>query len=276
MTAKPTAVVVPLVIWILDYWLIKEPLRRTARSLIGWVLLAFPIIVLTKLDQPNAMIDFVPSLFGRLIVAGDALSFYLYKLIFPLSLAPDYGRSPAFLLEQGWAYLTGILPFVAVTILLLKKTKPWLLASVGLFFAGLLSVSGLIPFNFQNISTVTDRYVYFSMSGLALGVGYVVSFYRRQYTILVCVLILTLLGLRTFLQMPHWKNANSLWNHALLVNPNSWLAHINLANVLAEKNELDKAKSHYYEALRLKPNYAEAHNNLSYCQVLWMSHAHPS
>ncbi len=40
-------------------------------------------------------------------------------------------------------------------------------------------------------------------------------------------------------------------------------AHYNLANALAQNEELDQAVAHYRSALELQPNYADAHNNLA-------------
>jgi len=38
--------------------------------------------------------------------------------------------------------------------------------------------------------------------------------------------------------------------------------HYSLGNALAEKGQYDAAIAEYREAIRLKPHYAEAHNNL--------------
>src|SRR2546429_5289362 len=64
------------------------PLSRSVFAVIG------------KLVQPPVMAD-LPPLFMRPLVATDALAFYLFKLIFPLHLAPDYGRTPRVAIAHG-------------------------------------------------------------------------------------------------------------------------------------------------------------------------------
>jgi tetratricopeptide (TPR) repeat protein len=46
------------------------------------------------------------------------------------------------------------------------------------------------------------------------------------------------------------------------MNPNDAEAHNNLGNALASQGIFKKAISHYSETLRIKPDYAEARENL--------------
>jgi tetratricopeptide (TPR) repeat protein len=43
---------------------------------------------------------------------------------------------------------------------------------------------------------------------------------------------------------------------------NNWLCNYNLGTALDKKGRTDDAVKHYLEALRISPDYAEAHNNL--------------
>ena len=51
-------------------------------------------------------------LIDRPIVALDALGFYLIKVVFPIRLVPDYGRTPQWLLEHPAAALTIVAPAI--------------------------------------------------------------------------------------------------------------------------------------------------------------------
>lgn len=263
LLAKPTAVVVPFVAWALNHWALRRSARQSTVALASWLAVAVPIMLLTKSVQPDEDIEFITPLWARPLVAGDAVAFYLYKLMVPLWLGPDYGRSPASLLREGWIYFTWIVPAgLGVFVWLWRKRMPWLVASAGVFVVSILPVSGLIPFGFQDISTVADRYLYLSMLGPALALAYFLSQNWGRVVAAACVLILGLLGIVSALQALHWRDNISLFSHALKINSNSWLAHFNVGVGLARQGKTGDAIGHLREALRIKPDYADAHYTL--------------
>jgi hypothetical protein len=76
-------------------------------------------------------------LWARPLIAGDALAFYVYKLVFPVSLAMDYGRRPVAVLQEGWAYWTWWAPVtIGIAILAVRKQYPWLVCASLLFVIG--------------------------------------------------------------------------------------------------------------------------------------------
>lgn len=263
MLAKPGAVALPVVVWVLDYWALRRSLWQCTSAAGPWLVLASPIVVVNKLVQPDSVIDFITPLWARPLVAGDALAFYLYKLVWPLWLGPDYGRSPEWLLQQSWAYFTWVVPLGALIFFWLRRGRePWLVASAGVFVAAILPVSGLVPFVFQSVSTVGDRYLYLSLLGPALCLTWFLSEYRERRVWLLCFLVLALLGIRSVSQVRNWEDEMTLYRHALIVNPNSSLAHYNLGNALAERGLVAEAIAQYRESARITPNYPDARNNL--------------
>ncbi len=263
LLSKPAAVVVPIMAWILDTLYLRRPLRESSVALAGWVAVALPFVVLTKWLQPDADVGFTAPLWARPLVAADAVTFYLYKLFFPLWLGPDYGRSPEMVMRQGWIYFGWIIPAgLAVLIWFWTKRRPLLLVSLALFVAGILPVSGLVPFGFQKISTVADRYLYLSMLGPALAVAWFLSERRGKMIAAICVLVLGLLGIRSALQIRYWQDSTTLFQHALEINPDSWVSHFNLGLALDRKGMHEEAMARYSQALRINPDYSMAHNNI--------------
>src|SRR5207249_232749 len=112
MLSKPSAMVTPVVAGAVDWMLLRRPVRRVLVSLSPWLVLSAACMVWTKLAQPATFVASVPW-WARPLVAGDALAFYLYKLVWPLWLCVDYGRDPAAAIGQGWAYWTWLLPAAA-------------------------------------------------------------------------------------------------------------------------------------------------------------------
>ena len=263
LLAKPTAVCVPLMVWVLDRWVLGRSLRQVGVSLAGWFTAAVVFIIITRFAQPDVATKFVTPLWARPLVAGDGLAFYLYKLAFPFWLAPDYGRSPARVLGQTWIYFTWMVPVgLGVVFWLWRKRWPLLLASLGVFIVGVLPVSGLIPFDFQRVSTVADRYLYLSMLGPAMAAASVLARQRRIFVAVSFALVLGLLGVASASQTQYWRDATTLFGYTLTVNSKSPLAHNNLGNALVLRGELEAAIGHYRQALATDPAYALGHNNL--------------
>jgi protein O-mannosyl-transferase len=59
-----------------------------------------------------------------------------------------------------------------------------------------------------------------------------------------------------------YESEEAFWADTLATNPDSWMAHNDLGNVLLRKGQLIDAINHYQKALELYPNDAKAHNNL--------------
>jgi len=266
MFAKSSAVVVLIIAWILDYGIMNRTMRQSILSLRIWIVLVLPTIIFTKLLQPDRLINYVTPLLKRPLIMGDALTFYLYKLFIPISLGGNYGRSPVFVLQHKWIYFMWLIPFsLAVFLWLLRKRKPWLIASYGIFIAGILPVSGLIPFYFQEFSTVADRYFYLSMLGPALALSFFLAHnykINKKIILIVTISILSFLGIRSSFQTRCWSNSFSLFTHFLKINPNSWFVHDALGCILGMQGKLNKSIEHFYKALELQPNYVKALINL--------------
>jgi Flp pilus assembly protein TadD len=306
LLTKPTAVVVPLLAWVLATFAFRgkyspSEFPRMHLCLLLWVIASVPFILLTKLSQATA-VSFVAPFWTRPLIAGDAVTFYLYKLFLPRDLGIDYGRSPEAVLGHGWILVTGLAPYgLAASLWLFRRRFLWVTTTVMIFIVSLLPVLGLVPFAFQDHSTVADRYLYLSMLGSAFGLAWLLRSHgigtKRKTMVVVCILFLSGLAIRSMYQVQHWRSNTTLFKHALEVNPHSSLSlnnlgltlvkhgktedaiahfrealHIrpdyphalnNLGNALFRQGKTDEAIAHYQRALRIKPDYAKAHNNLA-------------
>ena len=59
----------------------------------------------------------------------------------------------------------------------------------------------------------------------------------------------------------------TLFNHTIEVTEGNFVAHYILAGVFQDQGQFNKAVEHYEESLRIKPNQADAHNNLGVALV---------
>jgi tetratricopeptide (TPR) repeat protein len=64
-------------------------------------------------------------------------------------------------------------------------------------------------------------------------------------------------------QVDHWRNTLALFEHATAVTSDNYYAHNAIAGVHLEAARLDIAETHYREALRTAPGWAEPHLGLA-------------
>ena len=74
--------------------------------------------------------------------------------------------------------------------------------------------------------------------------------------------VVCLLGALTWRQCGIYRDARTLYAVTLEGNPQCWLAHHNLGNMLFEEGKVDEAIVHYRAALRRNPNQADIYFNL--------------
>jgi tetratricopeptide (TPR) repeat protein len=121
-----------------------------------------------------------------------------------------------------------------------------------------LPLLGFLPFEFQCLSTTADHYLYLPMLGVAVAVAWFVLKYPGRWTTGISLLILVTLAVRSFFQESSWKDARSLLDHALTVNPHSVIAFDGLgfltsrdAHRLGAAGQLDAARKLFDESIRL-------------------------
>ncbi len=262
LLAKPTAVVAPALLVIVNRGLYRRGWRDSVRGLVPWVVAATGCVLLAAHVQPAAeRLRYVAPVWLRPVLALDALGFYLGKILLPLHLVPDYGRTSQALAASGalaWTWMpAAVLLAVAWS---LRRRLRWLAVAVALFVAALLPVLGLVPFDFQYYSNVADHYLYLAMLGPALGLAFA---YERipGRRVLVPAALAVLLAL-SVAQASRWKDDATLYAHTLAVNPRSLVAHNNLGQALEERGEYEAALAHYRAALDADPGDANVLNNV--------------
>jgi len=270
MLAKPTAMVLPLVVIVLDRVILGRPMRDVLRAMWPWLVLAVPCAIATKMFQPAQHAqDVAAPLWARPLIAADALAFYLYKLVWPAKLTFDYGRTPAYVRESGMIAWTWVVPAIVVA----GAWWAWrrggrggraVAAGLAVMVIVLAPVLGLVRFDFQVYSTVADHYLYLAMLGPALIVAWLVSRRPTAPVLVIAGCLVAILGVRSFAQTKHWHDSRALFTHGLEVNPRSFASYSHLASMANEANRPDEAIALIRRALDIRPDaarhsiYAEA------------------
>lgn len=268
MAAKPAGVVLPVVAGLLAWTAFRWPWRQMALAFVPWLVAGAVWVVLTSSAQWAADLakDLVP-VWMRPLVAADALSFYLVHTVVPAGLSADYGRSPDVARAAGWLWWTWLAPAVLAGVLF--AVRPWrvFLLPLGVFAAALLPTLGLVPFNFQVVSTVADRYAYFALLGPALALSMIVVRAGRTAVTAAAAVAVVALALLSTQRLPLWSEDLRLFAAVLEVNPRSWKAMHNYASALDDRGRSAEAEPLLRKVIALRPDSAEAHNDLAV--ILW-------
>ena len=81
---------------------------------------------------------------------------------------------------------------------------------------------------------------------------------------LITSVILGGLMAATWIQLGYWKNSTTLFERALEVTENNYVAHNNLGHRLMELGETTEAIRHYKRALESNSQFETAHLNLGF------------
>jgi protein O-mannosyl-transferase len=260
--------------------------KRDVLPLLPWFAIAIPIGLFTSWVERHYIgaegSAFALTALQRVLLAGNAIAFYLAKLVWPTDLAfiyPRWAIDPT----VAWWYVApvGLITLAAGAIAFARRNRGPL-AALLLFIGTLFPVLGFVnvyPFVF---SYVANHFAYLaSIPVIALFAATFSSLSERRArnfdrdlnsdkstflksgVAVFQVFSVCLLTLLTWREAQAYRNATTLYRTMLDRNPNAWLAHYNLA-VLEEKDPqlLSDAIAHYEAALRLSPNHWAAHNNL--------------
>jgi len=292
LMAKPVAVTLPFVLLLFDFW----PYARIGAStsacavrlgrVVGeklpfFALTALSIGITLVVQAEGGAMDglFVPF---SARVANGLVSYaaYLASTCWPMDLAVFYPWSPELREPEMYGALWQQPRVVAATGLLLalsaiawreRVRRPWLGVGWCFFVGTLVPMIGLVKVGNQ---AMADRYTYVPSMGLAMIVaaalaGIVRPPIRRGIVAsgLVCA---ALLGVATHRQVATWRDAESLYRHALEATRDNHLAHFNLGTLLLKQDptRLEEARSLLEAAYALVPEHAGVRLNLG--AALWL------
>ena len=189
---------------------------------------------------------------------------YIGKMIYPHSLAafyPHQGTTPLWEIS-----LAAIFVLIATLLIIRWAARMPYLAMGWLWYLGtLVPVIGIIQVGMQSMA---DRYTYIPMIGVFVATTWAVTdiarnWRYRQYILAAGAgIVLSALMFSTWTQVKYWQNSITLFEHAIQVTDNNYLAHNNLGFALSNARKREEATAHYKEAIRSKPRYENAYFNL--------------
>jgi len=281
---KATAVTLPFVLLLLDYWP-ADRLRRASpagapRWRTGLWLLAEkgPLLAMSALASlvTLSVQGSAGAIHGERFdlserVANALLSYaiYLRKALWPADLSFFYPHTETPLLSApvaGAALLLVCLSAACVTLALRSRRFAPLLVGWLWYLGTLVPMIGLVQVGAQSMA---DRYTYLPLVGLAIAVAWgareaAASLGARAGSVLAVagVAVLGLCAAGTAVQAGYWRDSEQLFARAIELDPDNAIAQYEMARFLNSRQRYEEAERHAREALRRVPGWSDAYLNL--------------
>jgi len=204
--------------------------------------------------------DFLTPL-DRVCIAGRAFWFYLGKLLCPVRLTfiyPHWNVDPA---QRLWWIL---FPVLAIAFLvscwgLRNRVGRGPLTAMLFFAVTLAPALGFVNVFPMRFSYVADHFQYFACIGpivllVAMGMRIATS---DRYVSGVLLVVIAGLGVLSNVRSRVYLDRRTLWSDTLAKNPDSPMAHNNLAVELMHAGDLDAAEAQFREAARLRTDASD-------------------
>ncbi len=259
--SKPTAVVLPVILLAIDFYSRKVKFDVRLGS-VSWFFVPAISSAMVMIYIQTALAVESP-LWARPLIALDAIAFYIYKVLLPIQVQPDYGRSPMNIIQSGQIYWTWIFSLGVLAAMIAWGSKRVRLASA-LFVLPLLPILGLTRFDMQQYTTVADHYIYQSL--LAAGLVAAILIERYSKLIPVAGLIIAGLSVLTIQQLTLWQTPGEHYRLSLSYHPKSIMLLRGLTNFHLNRNENDIAEEYARRAIEAEPRFGD-YSNLAYALI---------
>ncbi|MGD0551336.1 MAG: glycosyltransferase family 39 protein [Sedimentisphaerales bacterium] len=239
LMAKPMLVTLPFVLLLLDYWPLERFRRRTLFYLIGekipFFVLSAASSVVAFLVQRSSMavvsLNMLPLKF-RILNALVSYIGYIEKMFWPSRLAvfyPHVGRNISIL----YAIISaGILLAATVLVIRFAKNHRYMVTGWFWYIGTLVPVIGIIQVGIQGMA---DRYSYITLTGLFIIIAWAMPDllakwrYKKIVLASLALLIVSTISICTYNQLRYWRNTSTLFQHAIDVTKNNFMAMNELA-----------------------------------------------
>jgi protein O-mannosyl-transferase len=281
LMAKPMLVTLPFVLLLLDYWPLSRwpqtsntaPSPRKGKKAAPATSRLLPVSRLVLEKVPCFILSGLSCLItlqaqqealghtpwgSRVANSLVAYGTYLVKTVWPSQLTVFYPYPTAGL--PWWQVGGAALVLLSVSLLAFREARrrPYLLVGWFWFLGTLLPVIGLVQVGKQALA---DRYTYVPLIGLFImgvwGTLDLTAGWRRGQVFrgLTAAIVISLAGFLTWQQVGLWRNSITLFQQAVKVTTDNYLAYYNLGVAYNEKGWGDEAIAMYKKAIECDPYY---------------------
>jgi len=274
MLAKTAVSFLPATLLLVLWWQKKRVTVRDVLWLIPMAGISVGMGVLTIYVEQHvggaSGREFQLGFMERVLVSGRSFWFYLGKLLFPYPLIFIYER---WQIDAGawWQYLYPLATLGLLVGLWMARGRMgkgvWV-AFMHFYMTTSMLVLVVVLW-MMRYSFVSDHWQYFGSMGMLglFAAGITAGLDRlglegKPMGVALKLGLLLVLGTLSWQRAWTYENLETLWTDTVAQNPNCWLGHNNLGDVLSKKGRVDEAMVQYQKALEIDPNDAQAYSNL--------------
>ncbi len=272
--SKPTSIMLPFLLLLLDFWPLRRMSKRTLAEKIPFFIIFFGAAAVIFVSQDRAAdvtVPFDAPLVQVPMLLCHNIGFYLFKAVWPVGISAYYPFPEPFEFSHP-SVVSGLIGTAVVfTALALSVRKTRALITGWLFFfVAILPAMGVLSFTDV---IAANRFMYLPILGFLLPVG---SFLRwflydrrggfsltlRWILTAAVVVVLSCLQFRaTFNYLRNWRDGERLYRYMISVSPHSAKLYNNLGNALPDGDVEEKIRC-YDKAIALDANNVRAYINL--------------
>jgi tetratricopeptide (TPR) repeat protein len=277
---KPVVVTLPLALLLLDYWPLERlnwvsrpagktvPAGRLLIEKVPLLVLSAVLVVATLIAQRSEGVVVLLENFPLdYRISNMFISYinYIGKMIWPSRLAVLYPFLHANIIKSTAVVCTLLFVLISVLSIYIGRRRKY--AAFGwLWYVGtLVPMAGLVQVGSQ---AMADRYMYISMLGLLIIAAWAVKELvgnRPRWRIVAAVsagVVLSSAIIITRMQVKHWQNSITLFEHTLKITENNPIAENNYGCALFDEGRVTEAIQHLSNAVRISPTCFDARKNL--------------
>ncbi len=263
--AKPTLMLMPLVLMLLDVWPLRRHILRALPEKTPFfaLMLAAGYVAWrsqkesASLGAPNLPPEMIPKWIGLI---SYNLMLYLGNVVWPMHLSPYRAFPDELSLADPPIALAvaGTVVFFVLVLWARKRCKPFFVGAAA-FITLLAPALGAVQFD---ASCVADRFLYLPFVFLLLPLGAMLQWavrlpLQRPQVLLACVaLFLAPLAILTHAQQTMWRDSQTFWSQVVESAPKLARGNYNMALLQIEAADYEAARDSARKALEAEPENA--------------------
>lgn len=267
MVSKEVMVSAPLLLLLYDgifvagspavAWRIRG--RRYLALTLTWIPL---LLVMARSQGRGGTVGFGHGVSGweYLLTQCHAVVLYLRLALWPHPLVLDYGMAVIRSVAAVWPQALLLVALAVGSVVALIRRSPWGFLGAW-FFVILAPSSSVLPLVTQ---TIAEHRMYLPLAAVVVAgvIGIQAVAGRRTAWVLTGLAILA--GAGTYWRNDDYRSAEAIWRDTIAKQPGNERAYYGLAMICDEQGRIAEAIADYETALKLKPDYANAHSNLAH------------